>query len=74
MRSASSTRWLLSYEDLFVGAQALLVSNLDCDLGSDVFQIPLGPKDSHNPEEVQLIHRFQDPAPRAGDYLQNWFA
>jgi len=56
MRSASSTRWLLSYEDLFVGAEALLVSNTDRHPWSDVLKISLGPEASNNLEKVQVIH------------------
>lgn len=52
MRSASSTRWLLSYEDLFVGAEALLVSNFDRNPWRAVIEISLGDETQGHPPKV----------------------
>lgn len=52
MRSASSTRWLLSYEDLLVGAEAVLVSNPDRNPWGAVIEIPLGNETQGHPPKV----------------------
>ena len=52
MRSASSTRWLLSYEDLLVGAEAVLVSNPDRNPWCAVIEISLGNETQGHPPKV----------------------
>ena len=52
MKSASSTRWLLSYEDLFVGAEALLVSHFDRNSWRAFIEISMGDETQGHPPEV----------------------
>ena len=52
MRSASSTQWLPSYEDLSVGAEAVLVSNLDRNPWRAVIEISLGNETQGHPPKV----------------------